>query len=510
MPTIGYVVAGKYELRGLLGRGSMGEVWVAHHKTLGEDVALKLLTSEPAAGEVENPRAAAARFRFEAQVAARLSRRTRHIVRVTDHGEEDGLAYLVMELLEGETLERRLLNQGPLGLSEAARLVRQVARALTEAHAAEVVHRDLKPANVFLTRDEDGGLLVKLLDFGIARTIHRHQVASFSTGRGLVFGTPGYMSPEQAYPLSRIDHRCDLWSLATVAYEALTGELPLAGTQTEELFRNLAVGRIIPVHERDAGLPAELATFFEQAFARKVEQRFTSSLDLARAFEEAVGARRVNQAEDLPAPHPGTLKGQTVSIPFPLLGPRRGQFVGKLTIDPEAASVGRRWPRWVAFAAPVALLLAVAAGAVEWRTHPGPGVQSATSTMMSGPPQTAGSVNSASPPPNSVFPPTGDPQPVLPASLAADEEPTTATVAPLREAGPSIVPPPRQGSPPASSVHLVQTPVRRGSPLPAPSASQCAIPPSVATPIQAPTLAPARPPNPPQVAKKPTNKSEVL
>src|SRR6516164_5841429 len=101
---IGHVVGGKYELARLLGRGSMGEVWVAHHRTLREDVALKLLAPASPTVDVEGPTAAAARFRFEAQLAARLSRKTRHIVRVTDHGEEeDGLAYLVMELLEGKT-----------------------------------------------------------------------------------------------------------------------------------------------------------------------------------------------------------------------------------------------------------------------------------------------------------------------------------------------------------------------------------------------------------------------
>ena len=101
---VGQVIAERYELARPLGRGSMGEVWLAHHRTLDEDVALKLLTRAPAPEEIEDPATALARFRFEAQVAARLSRKTRHIVRVTDNGEEDGLPYLVMELLEGETL----------------------------------------------------------------------------------------------------------------------------------------------------------------------------------------------------------------------------------------------------------------------------------------------------------------------------------------------------------------------------------------------------------------------
>ena len=225
---VGRVVAGKYELVSLLGRGSMGEVWSAHHRTLGEKIALKLLTQSPSAEEeIESATTAAARFQFEAQVAARLSRKTRHIVRVTDHGEEDGLAYLVMEQLEGETLEAVLARDGRVPLATMTKIVTQVSRALAHAHEEGVLHRDLKPANVFLSRDEEGKLLVKLLDFGIARAIHSHRApGSFSTAKGLVFGTPSYMSPEQARASFKLDHRCDLWALATIAYEGLSGGAP--------------------------------------------------------------------------------------------------------------------------------------------------------------------------------------------------------------------------------------------------------------------------------------------
>src|ERR1700734_1932999 len=195
---VGRVVAGKYQLVRLLGRGSMGEVWWAHHLTLGEHLAIKLLTQAQGEG-LESTTAATARFQFEAQVAARLSRKTRHIVRVTDHGEEDGLAYLVMEQLEGETLEAVVQREVRVPAATVTKIVTQVARALAQAHGEGVLHRDLKPANLFLTRDEEGKLLVKLLDFGIARAIHAHRAPSaFATARGLVFGTPSYMSPEQA------------------------------------------------------------------------------------------------------------------------------------------------------------------------------------------------------------------------------------------------------------------------------------------------------------------------
>jgi serine/threonine protein kinase len=353
----GQIIAERYELTRPLGRGSMGEVWVAHHRTLGEDVALKLLTRSPVPEEVEDPSTAIARFRFEAQVAARLSRKTRHIVRVTDNGEEGGLAYLVMELLEGEPLMNRLLRSGPLDLPVASKVVAQIARALTEAHAAGVMHRDLKPANVFLARDEDGELLVKLLDFGIARTMASHRVVTpFSTAPGLVFGTPGYMSPEQAFFSPEVDHRCDLWALATIAYEVLTNELPLAGVQTQELLASLFSGRIVSVLERDPRLPDTLDGFFKRAFAAKVEDRFASASELAQAFERA--ARPDGNAQiDSVAAAPSSEKGNTLSITLPMRG-RQLPFV-------PTRGPGRARSRLLVVSA--ALLIGLAAFGTAWR-----------------------------------------------------------------------------------------------------------------------------------------------
>ena len=156
-PHSGHIVGGRYELVRLLGRGSMGAVWLANHTTLGERVALKLMTTTDEASSVEDARTSVARFRFEAQIAARLSRKTRHMVRVTDHGHDGAFPYLVMELLEGQTLEKALLCRGPLGVGEVSALVSQIARGLDAAHAEGVLHRDLKPANVFLADSGEGG-----------------------------------------------------------------------------------------------------------------------------------------------------------------------------------------------------------------------------------------------------------------------------------------------------------------------------------------------------------------
>jgi len=287
---VGQVVAKKYELVRLLGRGSMGEVWSAHHQTLREQVAIKILAWPPKGEDTEDPSVALERFRFEAQVAARLSRKTRHIARVTDYGEDDGLPYIVMELLDGEGLDAALRSRGTIAPVEVAEIITQIARALGQAHAEGVAHRDLKPANVFLSRDEDGRLLVKLLDFGIARTIRAHHLlGTFTTERGFVFGTPGYMSPEQTRASPKLDHRCDLWALATIAYQMLTGHLPVDGSDAEEVMKNVCAGRIVPLRKRDPRMPEAVDAFFERAFADRVDDRFEGAASLAQMFELACG-----------------------------------------------------------------------------------------------------------------------------------------------------------------------------------------------------------------------------
>src|SRR6478735_924228 len=195
----GQVLGGKYRLEREIGRGSMGTVWSAVHLTLGQRGAIKLISAEHA-------QAVEARLRFgtEAKAAARL--RSRYVVQVYDDGETPaGTPYIVLEYLEGETLEQRLERERDLPLNDAVRITRHVARALSRAHAAGIVHRDLKPANVFLTRsdDDDGGWLAKVLDFGIAK-VAEHGIATTNTNTtttttttttGTLLGTPLFMSP---------------------------------------------------------------------------------------------------------------------------------------------------------------------------------------------------------------------------------------------------------------------------------------------------------------------------
>lgn len=327
------VIAGKYELVRPLGQGSMGEVWLARHRTLGEEVAIKLLKRAPWSGDYfEDHAASAARFRLEAQVAARLSRKTKHIVRVTDHGEERGLAYLVMEYLEGTTLEARLSGGPALAVDEVVEIVTQLGRALECAHDEGVIHRDLKPANVFLTTDEEGQLLVKVFDFGIACLTHQHRPSSPTeapAGPRVLLGTPGYMSPEQARAQSPLDPQCDLWALGTIAYEALTGQLPVDGTEPDELLKNLCAGQVVPFHVRASrrGEASAFDAFFARAMAESAADRFPSAAEMVRALRSAASvvpaglcSRGAVEAR-CATPAPGTM----VAVVAPSSRPRRAR-----------------------------------------------------------------------------------------------------------------------------------------------------------------------------------------
>src|SRR5262245_38407680 len=226
----GTTIASDVHLVRPLGEGGMGSVWVAHHSRLGTEVAVKVVSSELAfAPEVRR------RFEREAQAAARI--RDPHIVQVFDQGVmKDGRQFLVMELLEGESLADHLDRVGSLSPGEAAALVAQVAGALAKAHRLGIVHRDIKPENLFLT-NAGGAPFVKILDFGIAK--QHGTPANLRTGHGAILGTPVYMSPEQLLDTKNADASADVWALAVVAYELLTGRVPFDGDTFGAL--NLAI-----------------------------------------------------------------------------------------------------------------------------------------------------------------------------------------------------------------------------------------------------------------------------
>lgn len=273
---IGNVIAGRYRLETRIGTGGMGEVYRALHLELGVPVAVKLLSPAIAGSE-----RAVQRFRREARAAARL--KSRHIVHVYDFGTDGELPYLVMELLEGETLSERLAHSSKLPPHAAATLLEQASRGLAVAHAQGVIHRDIKPSNLFLTRSEDGELL-KLLDFGIARA---QDVDVTVTASQEVVGSPLYMSPEQVNGES-LDPRSDVWSLATVVYRMLTGVDAFRGPNTSSVLLKITGGAPERATLFTPELPPALDAFFERAFARDPSARFQSAQELADAFAHAM------------------------------------------------------------------------------------------------------------------------------------------------------------------------------------------------------------------------------
>jgi serine/threonine-protein kinase len=272
------VVAGRYLLKRLIGGGGMGAVWLAEHVELRAPCAIKLIDGEAA----RNPEFRR-RFTREARAAALL--RSAHVVQVLDSGEWRGQPYLVMELLEGEDLRECLLRASRLPPGESVEIARQIARALTKAHAAGIVHRDLKPANVFLTRDDDR-LLVKVLDFGIAK--YADSDLDSTTQTGTVLGTPHYMSPEQCRGASDIDYRSDLWSLAVIVFECLTGTRPFPGPQLVNLVHQIAVGELPRPTVVRRGLPAALDDWWLRAAERDPARRFQSAREMVEALARAL------------------------------------------------------------------------------------------------------------------------------------------------------------------------------------------------------------------------------
>ena len=212
----------------MLGRGGMGSVWEAYHLALETEIAIKFLDPQ-----LSNRTDIRSRFAQEATAAARI--KSPHVVGILDYGfTEDGRGFIAMELLKGEDLAQRIDRLGGLTPPEAAEVVVQACRGLAKAHQSGIVHRDLKPENLFVVEDDDG-VLVKILDFGIAKAVGISSGSAHKTDTGQILGTPLYMSPEQA--LGRpIDSRSDLYSLTVVAYRALAGRPPFVCEAVGELI----------------------------------------------------------------------------------------------------------------------------------------------------------------------------------------------------------------------------------------------------------------------------------
>jgi serine/threonine-protein kinase len=315
----------------------MGVVWAGTHVLLGTPVAIKVIHSE-----LKGDSEVVQRFINEARAAAAL--KGEHIARVFDVGMlESGEPYLVMEQLEGMSLDLYLAGRGPLTLTEAADIVLQVCEGLAEAHAAGLVHRDIKPANLFLARRPDEQLSVKILDFGIAKRLDATSPALTDPGKGL--GSPWYMSPEQMLTPARVDARADVWSLGVLLFELVTARLPFEGDSVPNVCAHvLAASPLRPSdHRGDIGL--ELDAIVLRCLEKEPAQRFDSVSELGRAL----------------LPLSSTAHRAAAPEPLPYFEARQAPSYDSLTpIQGATGDGGARWPGWRS-AWPVALALVVVA-----------------------------------------------------------------------------------------------------------------------------------------------------
>jgi serine/threonine-protein kinase len=267
------VIGGRYRVIRLLGEGGMGAVYEAEHTSTNRRVAVKVVSDASA----KRPNVIQ-RFLQEAKIVGAVE--TQHIVQVFDAGkdEETGSPYIAMELLAGEDVSQLLRRVGPLSPDLALRIAAQTCLGLGKAHAAGVIHRDIKPANLFLTRREGGDILVKILDFGIAKSTTQTDAARI-TATGNVLGSPSYMSPEQIKSSKSIDARTDLWSLGAVMYEMLTGLVPYHQVETvHQLIMVICTQPPPPLQDLAPWVPAEVTGAVEAAMRHDLDRRFPSAI----------------------------------------------------------------------------------------------------------------------------------------------------------------------------------------------------------------------------------------
>ena len=271
-PLVGRIVADRYKILSLLGRGGMGVVYRAEHVHIGKQMAMKLLH-----GELARNRDTMRRFRREAEAASRLNHP--NTVQVFDFGSSEGMMYLVMELVDGEDLGDIIRREGTLPFARVARLCAQVCASLGEAHQAGIVHRDLKPENVMVSQPEGHEERAKVLDFGLAKL--RDTNANMSVTRaGSIVGTPYYMSPEQIRG-DPVDGRGDIYAIGAMIYKACTGEPPyVAATPMGVLTKHLTDELVPPSARSQRHLPPEVDRIVGKALMKDARDRYGSVDDM--------------------------------------------------------------------------------------------------------------------------------------------------------------------------------------------------------------------------------------
>jgi serine/threonine protein kinase len=342
-PTVQGTGFGRYRLLELLGRGGMGEVWKAYDTETDRIVAVKVLRADFADNDGYKQR-----FRREARAAAGLNEP--HVVPIHNYGDIDGRLYVDMRLIQGLDLQS-MLGTGPLEPPRAVDIVGQVASALNGAHRIGLIHRDVKPSNILIAE----GDFAYLIDFGIARTA----ADAGLTNTGMTIGTWAYMAPER-FTSGTVDARADVYALACVLHEALTGSKPYPGDSMEQQIAGHLMKPPPRPSELRSGMPAAFDSVIAAGMAKEPRQRYPNTMELARAAKEAITAHVQlprPAPRPFPAPHTQPAYGFTQQAPWQQQGPpRQPPWQPPLPPHPGSAAPGRQWWRH-----PAALVSAVAA-----------------------------------------------------------------------------------------------------------------------------------------------------
>jgi len=355
--TPGDIVAGRYQLQRVIGEGGMGIVWSGVHLTTGRAVAIKVLK--------RNEPADTARLLREARVAA--SFRHRNIVQVFDLFQlsNTGALVMVMDLLRGESLAERLSREGPISLPVVAELFTAVTSALKSAHERGFVHRDLKPENIFLAQEDDGHDVVKVLDFGLARSMDL--VEGNITHTGSVLGTPHYMAPEQVYGERNLERSVDVWALGVVLVECLSGQILFEGENFGQIFKKITTGDPARLDALLGELPSEVKSPIVRMLSVDPSQRPSDEEVLT------ILGRWCSQSESSSMQKLATAPTEKMtSVPLPTA--QHANLAASVHL-PKKANTGKR----LAAISCVAILLATYWTVRPWLAHRAMHFESATS-----------------------------------------------------------------------------------------------------------------------------------
>ena len=298
LPSVGSTFADQFEVLELIGQGGMGVVYRANQRKLQREVALKVLRPSAIAGGYEQ-------FRFEREAVSAARFRSHYVVDIYDWGvSAEGLTYLVMELLHGETLAQRLDRQRWVEPSQVAAWLSQGSEALDEAAALGIVHRDIKPANLFLaTTPTPDTTEIKILDFGITKIFDPTRAPfrdESTTKSSLRMGTTRYMSPEQLRATSSVDARADIWSLGVVIYQALSGSYPFDRASEADLIVAILSDEPIPLHLVNRKLSPAVSSVVAGALEKRADARYQSATEFSRALTAALALDQTRLHADLP------------------------------------------------------------------------------------------------------------------------------------------------------------------------------------------------------------------